>query len=672
MLNELPLRNTIEHPNIQQQCSEFNQHPSTSRLVVQPNDVPPALPGTLEEDLYVSSSSSDLYEPSSDIEIESSLESDVEDFPDREKVSTKKKRNEKLWKKNVRKVKRLKGESYIGHRGIEKPSRPLLPAPCLNKPKHKCATSVTEPNRIRIYNDFRNLSCIDDQRQFLYNHIEKKPKKRTTRGIENSRKNYTCLYSLTVDGKKLTVCREFFMATLNVTDAFMRSAANKHSSNGALEQDKRGKHQPSNKLPQNVETFIRNQILSFPAVESHYCRQSSKKKYLDPCLNISIMYRMYKELCHTENVKIVTFEKYRQIFSEYNLGFFKPKKDQCKKCLAYTSMSEEEKKAEEGTYQKHLNRKNEARQARDEDKLIAKENPKVLAFNFDLQAVLTTPKGSAGQIFYLRKLAVFNFTIYNLGNQNVMCYLWDETKGKRGSNEISSCVNDYIMSHSEIEAVRMMSDGCGGQQKNSIFAAMCIQLLAEHPSLKVIDHRFFETGHTEMECDSIHSKIEKKAKYVPVYTPEGWAQLIRDARIIPCPFTVKSLTFDDFLDFKGFSNNMNSFNFNNIPWKKLCCLRYIKENNCIKVFYKIEFTDDFIGVDCKKTRGRQKQAQLKKAYQNDLPISQAKWKDLDKMCQDLTIPKAYHDFYRSLKTNHNVRDNLPEPDIGEDSDTDED
>ncbi|XP_074034059.1 uncharacterized protein [Leptinotarsa decemlineata] len=92
MRNELSSTNTIEHPDTQQQCSELNQYPSTSRLVVQPDDLPPALPGTLEEDYsYVSRSSSDLYEPSGSSDIgESSWESDVEDFPDREKVSTKK------------------------------------------------------------------------------------------------------------------------------------------------------------------------------------------------------------------------------------------------------------------------------------------------------------------------------------------------------------------------------------------------------------------------------------------------------------------------------------------------------------------------------------------------------------------------------------------------------
>lgn len=180
MSNYEPVRNNM---GLQQTCSDIDQQPSTSRLIDQPNNLPPALPRTLEEDLNVSSSSSDLYEPSgsSDTENESPLESDLEGLANQKRVSSKKKkrRDEKTWKKNVRKLKRLKGESYIGHRGIEKPSRLLLPVPCLNKPKHKCVTLVTEPNRIKIYNDFRNLSCTDDQRQFLHNHIEKKKPKKT-------------------------------------------------------------------------------------------------------------------------------------------------------------------------------------------------------------------------------------------------------------------------------------------------------------------------------------------------------------------------------------------------------------------------------------------------------------------------------------------------------------
>ena len=60
----------------------------------------------------------------------------------------------------------------------------------------------------------------------------------------------------------------------------------------------------------------------------------------------------------------------------------------------------------------------------------------------------------------------------------------------------------------------MISDGFGGQKKNMLSTSM---------NLESIDHKFFETGHTEMNCDSIHSKIEKKSKNVPGYMSDGWA-----------------------------------------------------------------------------------------------------------------------------------------------------
>jgi hypothetical protein len=102
-----------------------------------------------------------------------------------------------------------------------------------------------------------------------------------------------------------------------------------------------------------------------------------------------------------------------------------------------------------------------------------------------------------------------------------------------------------------IKQVRMMPHGCGGQQKNTIFASMCMALCQDHPNLESIDHKFFETGHSGMECDSIHSKIEKKSKYVLVYAPDGWEQIIRSCRKNPRPFVVCIMLNDDFLDFKA-------------------------------------------------------------------------------------------------------------------------
>lgn len=101
----------------------------------------------------------------------------------------------------------------------------------------------------------------------------------------------------TANGAKRVVCREFFIGNI---DALLRNSCQKITKTGIVSQDLRGKHLPHNKLPQATENSIRNFILSLPAVQSHYCRKTSSKKYPDPTLNIPIIWGKFNEHC-TEN-----------------------------------------------------------------------------------------------------------------------------------------------------------------------------------------------------------------------------------------------------------------------------------------------------------------------------------------------------------------------------------
>ena len=157
-------------------------------------------------------------------------------------------------------------------------------------------------------------------------------------------------------------------------------------------------------------------IASFPAKESHYCRKSSKKRYLDQNLNISKMHTLnvkkYEDLCMLP----VKYEVYRKIFAQFNIGLFQPKKDQCSTCTTYQQMNAEEKETFQHEFDDHLKRKDLARSHSDTDKFASKNNSKALSFNFDLLAVLSTPKSDAGQIFYKRKLSVYTLCIFHLGD----------------------------------------------------------------------------------------------------------------------------------------------------------------------------------------------------------------------------------------------------------------
>lgn len=61
-----------------------------------------------------------------------------------------------------------------------------------------------------------------------------------------------------------------------------------------------------------------------------------------------------------------------------------------------------------------------------------------------MQAILSIPFASDNQIYYKRKLNVYNFTIMNASKNDGFYFLWDETNGKKGSNEIGSCLLKYI------------------------------------------------------------------------------------------------------------------------------------------------------------------------------------------------------------------------------------
>ena len=319
----------------------------------------------------------------------------------------KRKFNPMLWERNVRKLKRLKGDEYINCTGITIQSKRVQPSPCIQKSNHESCLSFSENQRKLLFDNFYQLGSIEEQRSFIASSVKAESIELSRTKNRHSRRPFTNKYSFSVNGQRIKVCKEFFMATLNVTDALIRSSLHTCMSEGVQRSDRRGQHQKGNQLDKARLRFVEEHIASFPAKESHYCRKSSKKRYLDQNLNISKMHTLYVKKCDDLGMLPVKYEVYRKIFAQFNIGFFQPKKDQCSTCTKYQHMNAEEKETFQHEFDDHLKRKDLARSHRDTDKFASKNNSKVLSFNFDLQAVLSTPKSDAGQIFYKRKLSAF-------------------------------------------------------------------------------------------------------------------------------------------------------------------------------------------------------------------------------------------------------------------------
>ena len=102
----------------------------------------------------------------------------------------------------------------------------------------------------------------------------------------------------------------------------------------------------------------------------------------------------------------------------------------------------------------------------------------MLRFSFDLEKTLPIPYINTSVAYYKRKLWLYNLGINTCHNNKAYMCVWDETNGKRGSNEVSSLILPFFKKiyFSRYEEIYSFSDCCGGQNcnKNIISFMMCM------------------------------------------------------------------------------------------------------------------------------------------------------------------------------------------------------
>lgn len=174
----------------------------------------------------------------------------------------------------------------------------------------------------------------------------------------------------------------------------------------------------------------------------------------------------------------------------------------------------------EEKYQQHILRKTKVRQIKEEEKATANKDNTTIAI-FDSEKVLNVPQSEVGIFHYKMKNPVYNFKVYNALNKSGHCYVWHLSIAKRGSIEIGSCLLKFINMEGQrgIKYISFYSDGCAGQNKNRYVFAL-YQYAIKKGCIETITHRFFETGHSQNEGDSMHSLIERSMKNKVLYTPD--------------------------------------------------------------------------------------------------------------------------------------------------------
>ena len=252
-------------------------------------------------------------------------------------------------------------------------------------------------------------------------------------------------------------------------------------------------------------------------------------------------------------------------------------------------------------YDIHQTEKQLSRKEKEQDKT---EGNAIVAV-YDLQVVMQLPQGDVSTLYYKSKLNVLNLTVYDIKKNICECFVWNETEGNRGVNEIGTCILNYIQSLCEknegdnnIEII-FYSDNCAGQQKNKFMLALYLYAVTNLP-VESITHKFLIKGHTQNEGDSAHSLIERQVKRLrkggPIFVPETLVTAIRSARKTGQPFSVREMQHNDFKNVKCLATQMGPINVKDLKLSDAKVLKF-KKQSPTSVSIKYSYSDEFKAIE---------------------------------------------------------------------------
>lgn len=417
----------------------------------------------------------------------------------------------------------------------------------------KCFVTLTEDERLNIFNKFYSFDTKNEQDIYLQGCIEVtnvvRHRKRNENGEE--RQNSFCHYVLK-GITKVKVCQTAFLNLHGITNKRLKRLKNLLVNN-IIPQDMRGKTLKSNAIPEIDNILIREHIGSFPVKESHYSGKAYH--YLNSKLNVKKMYEMFKEK-HPKS--LIRYSYYIKIFHEhFNLHFGRPQIDTCCQCedlslkIKSPSLSENSKRAAVAEMIVHKRRAKKFYTSLQNTTEETKERNDIEAIAFDFMQNLHLPEVPVQDLFYLTQLSVNVFCIHNLNTGKAYFYLYHEGIANKGPNEVCSFIMDYITNYvdPDVRELRLYSDNCPGQNKNHTMVRMCMALVDSSRFTKV--QQFYPVrGHSFLPCDRDFGVIKRSLRKIDrIYSIHEYTEIIIKSSKNN-KFVVKEVSTADILNWK--------------------------------------------------------------------------------------------------------------------------
>lgn len=173
---------------------------------------------------------------------------------------------------------------------------------------------------------------------------------------------------------------------------------------------------------------------------------------------------------------------------------------------------------------------------------------------------------------------------------------------------------------------------------------------------------YLESGHSQMEVDSMHACIERARKHKQIYSTNEYRGIIEGARKRPYPYKVNQMAHSEFYNLETLAevvvkNRTKATDGKKVNWLKVKFFQFKRGSNLVAFKYNVDDPEfSYLNVNDEMCAVAWTYIKLLIKYPKLLPISLAKKKDLLSLLKCGVIPKAYEYFINSLPCDKKVKD----------------
>jgi hypothetical protein len=304
-------------------------------------------------------------------------------------------------------------------------------------------------------------------------------------------------------------------------------------SNNNVRPERRGRKRLNPKYNEYKEK-VKEHISKYRCKSGHYSRRdSNNRRYLPSNLNITKMHNTFLQENPSAEAKYLFY--YNVFVTHFNLGFGSVRKDICSfctkyKCLIHIETDQQKRKSLICELMVHKFRAKKFYQ------LLNETNEDTVTICFDLMQNQELPKSPIIEAYYSRQLWQYFLGIVihkglnsKQSHEEVYFYTWGEYQEGRGSNVIGSAVYNFLknfVENNNFNNIRLVSDSCGGQNKNKAMLSMINTFACKH---KInIEWIFPVHGHSYMPPDRAFGRVEQILKKIEtIIQPQEYFEVFK-------------------------------------------------------------------------------------------------------------------------------------------------